>query len=73
LLPYSRDICSAKRVAVDLCNRDWGESIASGRSLSLLSMHYVRVETSSAVRKLGQGKLDTRIAVEGEDESLCWG
>jgi len=31
------------------------------------------VEASRAVRKLGQGQLDTRIAVEGEDELLCWG
>ena len=31
------------------------------------------VEASSAVRKLGQGRLDTRIAVEGEDELAVLG
>jgi len=53
-----------RRVAVDLAIGT--ESIASG-VIAILVKHALRpvVETSSAVRKLGQGKLDTRIAVKG--------
>jgi len=44
-------------------------------AIAAILKHALRpvVETSSAVRKLGQGKLDTRIAVRGKMNCLCWG
>jgi len=65
---YSRDICSAKRVAVDLAIGTGVKVLLVAVIAAILVKHALRpvVETSSAVRKLGQGKLDTRIAVEGK-------